>query len=68
VTGEGGEELQSIKLMSGIVFGGIGNDIVLHAVAMLALAGPSCRRRCHDVALAKSGIESFSRERGPLSM
>jgi len=29
VTGEGGEELQSIKLMSGIVFGGIGNDIVL---------------------------------------
>jgi hypothetical protein len=45
-------------------FGGVDHDVVLPAVAMLALAGPSRRRKCPDVASAKSGIESFSRERG----
>jgi hypothetical protein len=29
---------------------------------MLALAGPSRRRKCPDVAPAKSGIESFSND------
>ncbi len=66
MTGEGSEEFESVELMSHIVLSGIGNDIILPAVAMLALAGPSCRRRCHDVALAKSGMESLSRARGPL--
>jgi hypothetical protein len=50
------------------VFGGIGDDVVLPAVAMLALAGPSRRRQCPDVASAKSGIENFSKERGARSM
>jgi hypothetical protein len=56
------------ELMSCPVLGGIGNDVVLPAVAMLALAGPSRRRKCPDVASANSGIESFSSERGARSM
>ena len=67
MTGEGSEELQSIELMCYLVFGGIGNDIILPAVAKLALAGPSLRRKCLDAASAKSGIESLSRASGPLS-
>ena len=37
---EGSEEFESIELMSLIVLSGRGNDIILPAVAMLALAGP----------------------------
>jgi len=54
--------------MRGPVFGCVGDDVVLPAVAMLALAGPSRRRKCPDVASAKSGIESFSRDKGARSI
>jgi hypothetical protein len=50
------------------LIGGVGNNIVLPAVAMMVLSMPINRRHCLGVASAKQGSESFSNESGPRSI